>query len=165
MRCDELEGKLIDYLEGRARPAERRAAEQHLAGCIACRTRADEFEMLWSVLDDLPAISPSPAFDTSLRAHLSAEPARQDIWTWLPSPRLAFAMVALIAVSVWVSSLPQESHDQPLPNQIVSEADFRMIRDLSVLENYDVLSNFDALSELPVPLDHDAGGPVTRESR
>jgi hypothetical protein len=30
-----------------------------------------------------------------------------------------------------------------------SEEQFRMIKDLGVLENYDVLSNFDALSDLP----------------
>jgi hypothetical protein len=30
-----------------------------------------------------------------------------------------------------------------------TEADFRMIQDLPVLENYDVLTTFEALSELP----------------
>ena len=32
-----------------------------------------------------------------------------------------------------------------------SEAEFRMIKDLPVLEDYDVLADFDALSDLSVP--------------
>jgi anti-sigma factor RsiW len=154
MRCNELEGKLVEYLDGRARPAERRAAEAHLAGCDSCRVRAEEFRALWSTLDDLPAITPSPAFDASLRARIAAAPAHRGFWAWLPSPRLAFALVALIAVSAYISSIPQGSLKQPAPvASVVTESDFRMINDLPELENYDVLSKFDALSELPVPMD------------
>jgi anti-sigma factor RsiW len=162
MRCNELEGKLIEYLDGRARPAERRIAEAHLAECGSCRVRAEEFRALWSALDDLPALSPSPDFDASLRARIAAEPVHRGFWTWLPSPRLAFAMVALIAVSAWISSIPQVPLTQPAPiAAVVTESDFRMINDLPELENYDVLSKFDALSELPVPMDPVTPEPVT----
>ncbi len=124
-RCAGIEDKLVEYLDGRAKPAERRAVEEHLTACSSCRNRAEEFRHLWSALDDLPVISPSPAFDASLRARIAAEPARRGFWSWLPSPR----------------------------------ADFSMIRDLPVLENYDVLSKFDALSELPAP----PNGSLTQE--
>jgi len=155
MSCTGMKEKLVEYLDGRAKPAERRAVEKHISSCAECRIRAEEFRMLWTALDDVPVVAPSPSFDARLRARIAAEPARRPyFWSWLPSPRLAFAVAALVAMSVWVSHMPRVTSDQPAIDASVShvteEADFRMIRDLPVLENYDVLSSFDALSELPV---------------
>lgn len=156
-QCIILESKLVAYLDGRAAPSERRAVEEHLSGCASCRSRAEEFRALWNVLDDLPAISPSASFDASLRARLAAEPARRSFWEWMPSPRLAFAVAALVAMSVWLSSgsrvipNPQVASQTGQASQVSAESDFGMIRDLPVLENFDVVSKFDALSELPVP--------------
>ena len=155
-QCTAMENKLVVYLDGRARPAERHAVEEHLSGCASCRLRAEEFRALWTALDDLPAISPSPAFDASLRARIAAEPARRGSWNWIPSPRLAFAVTALLAMSVWLSSghrvktNPSVAGLASQMSQVSAESDFGMIRDLPVLENFDVISKFDALSELPV---------------
>jgi anti-sigma factor RsiW len=174
-QCAALESKLVEYLDGRARPAERHAVEEHLSTCASCRTRAEEFRSLWGALDDLPAISPSPAFDASLRARIAAEPPRRGFWDWLPSPRLAFAVTALVAMSVWLSSGPRVitnpsavSHEiqriETSKATVTAESDFGMIRDLPVLENFDVVSKFDALSELPGPVT--ASAPEgTKESR
>ena len=169
-KCAALESKLVEYLDGRARPAERHAVEQHLAGCASCRTRAEEFRALSIVLDDLPVISPSASFDAALRARIAAEPARRGFWSWMPSPRLAFAVTVLVAVSVWLSSAPHTITNPPVAvavnqaTQVPAESDFGMIRDLPVLENFDVVSKFDALSELPEA----SSGPAqqgTRETR
>ena len=159
-QCAALESKLVEYLDGRAKPAERHAVEEHLSGCASCRLRADEFGTLWSALDELPAITPSPAFDASLRARIAAEPPRRSFCDWLPSPRLAFAVTALLVMSVWLSSVPRAIKSPLIASHAVqtiqenkvtvtAESDFGMIRDLPVLENYDVISKFDALSELP----------------
>jgi hypothetical protein len=154
-QCAAMESKLVEYLDGRARPAERRAVEEHLSGCSDCRTRAEEFRALWTALDDLPAISPSPAFDVSLRARIAAEPARRSFWDWMPSPRLAFAVTALVVMSVWLSTTPHVTTSPSVISQAVqtskvtAEKDFGIIRDLPELENFDVISKFDALSELP----------------
>jgi hypothetical protein len=152
--CAALESILVEYLDGRARPADRHAVEQHLSHCASCRLRAEEFRAIFGVLDDLPAISPSPEFDASLRARIAAEPARRSFWQWLPSPRLAFAVTALVVLSVWLSSTPRVTTNPVASNQpsqlgqVPAESDFGMIRDLPVLENFDVVSKFDALSEL-----------------
>jgi anti-sigma factor RsiW len=163
-QCVALENTLIEYLDGRAKPSDRRVVEEHLAGCAACRLRAEEFRTVFSALDDLPALSPSPSFDATLRARIAAEPAPCRFWNWLPSPRLAFAVTALVAMSVWVSSMPRKMAPSAGNGQISTEADFGMIRDLPVLENYDVVSKFDALTELPNARDvsHE---DVTGESR
>ncbi len=153
--CAALESKLIAYLDGRARPDERRVVEAHLAECSACKLRAEEFRALWSVMDDLPAIAPSPAFDASIRARVAAEAPRRGFWDWMPSPRLAFAVTALVAMSIWMSSMPRAIPNATVATQTAqvgkpaAEPDFGMIRDLPVLENYDVISKFDVLSELP----------------
>jgi anti-sigma factor RsiW len=156
-QCAAMENQLVAYLDGRARPADRHAVEEHLSGCASCRSRAEEFRALFIALDDLPAISPSPAFDATLRARIAAEPVRRTFWAWLPSPRLAFAVTALVVMSVWLSSTPGVEQKGPAVSQalhetrISAESEFGMIRDLPVLENFDVVSTFDALSELPGP--------------
>lgn len=168
--CTALESILVEYLDGRARPAERRTVEQHLEGCSSCRVRVQEFRALWSEIEDLPEIAPSPAFDASMRARIAAEPVRRSFWDWLPSPRLAFAVTALIAMSVWMSSMPHViPHPSMVSQQIqaskqTAESDFGMIRDLPELENFDVISKFDALSELPGPATAPAPD-ATRETR
>src|SRR5215472_12376137 len=155
--CASIEGKLIAYLDGRAQPAERRAVEHHLSVCAECRARAEEFRGLWGALDDLPEIAPSPSFDAALRARIAAEPERRSFWHLLPSPRLAFAVTALVVMSAWLSSsprvkvVPTASEISRSARQPSVDSDFGIIRDLPVLENYDVLSKFDALSELNVP--------------
>jgi anti-sigma factor RsiW len=147
MNCEQMETRLIAYLDGRGSDADRREVESHLAECGACRTRAEEFHLLWGVLEEVPVQEPSPAFDARLRARIAEEPTRPSVWAWLaPSPRLAFAVSLLLLLSVYVSSLPPAPvQDHPAA---ATEAEFRMIRDLPVLENYDVLANFEALSEL-----------------
>ncbi|HEX3376272.1 MAG TPA: zf-HC2 domain-containing protein [Candidatus Acidoferrales bacterium] len=153
--CAAMESKLIEYLDGRARPAERRDVEEHLSACASCKTRAEEFRALWTSLDDLPEIMPSREFDASLRARIAAEPVRRNFWDWMPSARFAFAITALVVLSVWLSSAPRvvktstELSPAVQANKISTESDFGMIQNLPELENYDVISKFDALSELP----------------
>ena len=159
--------KVIDRVPGRARPVRRATFRRGtFVRLRLLAARAPKSLALYSVMDDLRAISPSPAFDASLRARIAAEPAPRSFWDWMPSPRLAFAMTALVIFSVWISSGPrvikspsvvsqgiqeiheiQESHE----SKVSAQNDFGMIRDLPELENFDVISKFDALSELPVP--------------
>ena len=151
MNCGHMQEHLIAYLDGKAAPAARREVEEHLAACPACRERAEQFRALWGALDEVPALSPSPSFDAAVRRRVAAEPHRAGLWAWLtPSPRLALAATALVVFSVWLSS--QRPGPQPIasaaPQSI--EAEFSMIQDLPVLEDYDVVASFDALAELPV---------------
>jgi anti-sigma factor RsiW len=155
MNCQAMEKSLIAYLDGKAHPAERREVETHLGACAECRVRAEQFRSLWGMLDELPLLSPSPAFDAEVRARVTREPRHAVPWMWpIPSPRLAFAVVAMVMLSVWLSSRPPVR--QPEVDSVAAvrangtETEFTMIKDLPALEDYDVLSNFDALSELPV---------------
>jgi anti-sigma factor RsiW len=140
-----MENKILGYVDGRLKESERLEVEKHLAACAACRLRVNEFRAVSGLLDELPMIEPSAAFDLRVHARVVAEPVKQGWWAWLmPAPRVAVAAAMLVAAMVWVGT----RHNQP---QIAQD-------DIPVLENYDVLSNFEPLTELPPPVQADDGG-------
>ncbi len=150
MNCEQVSNELIAYLDCRMDSAERREVESHLAGCAACRARAEEFREISKLVDELPTIDPSLGFDARVRQRLAAEPHRNWFQLLVPQPRLALAAVLLIALSVWIEKLPPSNPGAAVPNATTasSEQDFNAIQDLGVLENYDVVTKMDALSEL-----------------
>lgn len=148
MSCEKISNALIAYLDGRASSDERFVVEAHLKLCAACQERAEEFRRLWHVMAEVPSVEPSPAFDARLRQRI-AEAPKPKLWGWMiPAPRFALAVALLVTLSVWVGGRQPRSVN-PQNTAANSEEQFRMIKDLGVLENYDVLSNFDALSDLP----------------
>ena len=148
MNCERFETRLIAYMDGRATDAERGEVELHLVACSECRARVEDFRRLWGVLDEAPAHEVSPAFDARLRARMAAEP-RPSLLGWLlPQPRLALAMSLLFALGVWISLLPTAQNQNEIA-RTGSEEEFKMIKDLPVLEDLDVVANFEALSEVP----------------
>jgi anti-sigma factor RsiW len=147
MTCERIEGQLIAYLDGRARAQERREVEQHLAACAACRTRAEEMRAVWGLLADVPAADPSAWFDARLRQRIAAAPNPAWWQRWLPQPSLALATLALLVMGLVVSSGPR--HPAPVPQTAMTEQEeFRMIKNMQVLEDYEVLKDFDALNDL-----------------
>lgn len=148
MKCEEVSNELIAYLDRRANSAERLEVEEHLAGCAACRTRAEEFRKLWTVLDEVPLVEPSAAFDAKVRERIASEPQRSWFARMVPQPRLAFSVALLAVLTVWIASRPQE-RTSPFATAPTEEEQFQMIDHLGVLENFDVLTKSDVLSELP----------------
>jgi anti-sigma factor RsiW len=147
-----MENKILSYVDGRLKESERLEMDKHLAGCAACELRVNEFRAVSSLLDELPQIAPSPAFDVRVRARVAAEPVKQAWWAWFaPSPRVAMAGALLAVCLIWVGL---RSSDFVNP---ATEAEIN--QNMPVLENYDVLTNFEPLSDLsqPVaPADNDA---------
>jgi anti-sigma factor RsiW len=139
-----MENKILGFVDGRLKEAERLEVEKHLAACAACRLRVNEFRAVSGLLDELPVIEPSPAFDLRVHARVAAEPVKQSWWAWFtPSPRVAFAASLLLLATVWIGT--HSTNNSP---QIAQD-------DIPVLENYDVLSNFEPLTELPPPVQAD----------
>jgi anti-sigma factor RsiW len=146
MSCGRMEGRILEYVDGRLNEGERLEVQKHLESCAVCRLRVHEFSAVSSLLDELPMIEPSPAFDARVHALVAAEPAKKSWWAWtLPSPRVAFAASMLLVATVWLSSHQPGMNVANNPVQLDSP-------DLPVLENYDVLSNFEPLTELPQPV-------------
>lgn len=155
MSCERMESRILAYVDGRLNESERAEVQKHLDGCAVCRVRATEFSSVSDLLDELPVIEPSPAFDVRVRARIAAEPAKQSWWaplwaTLRPSPRIAFAASMLLLATVFVGYWGG-GPTQPLMSP--PEIDAGLNQDLSVLEDHDTLSNFEPLKELPPPVD------------
>lgn len=148
-----MESRILSYIDGRLKESERQDLEKHLAACAACQLRVEEFRAVSGLLDELPVIEPSPAFNARVHALVAAEPPRkQSWWAWLNvSPRVAFAACALLVAALWLGFMGRQHHTEfPFSNPQV--ADEQMMQDLPVLEDHDVLSNFEPLKELPPPV-------------
>jgi anti-sigma factor RsiW len=143
MMCDKFSSEWLAYIDGRASITERERLESHSQVCAGCQRRALEYTQLWRVLDESSISEPSMGFNARIRARVAAEP-KPHFWDGLlPTPRLALAMGLLLVLSAWFARVPVDT------TTAQSDQDFRMIRDLRVLENYDVLRDFGALSEIP----------------
>jgi anti-sigma factor RsiW len=145
MSCSRMENKILGYVDGRLKEGERLEMEKHLLTCGACHLRVNEFRSVHALLDELPMIEPSAAFDLRVRARVAAEPAKQSWWAWfMPSPRVAFVASMLLLGMVWIGSYNPVSISTPIDQD-----------DVPVLENYDVISSFEPLTELSqaVPAD------------
>jgi len=140
MSCQKMETRILAYVDGRLKEGERAEVDKHLAGCAACRLRVNEFRAVGDLLEELPMIEPSGAFNARVHALVAAEPQKRKSWlAWLtPSPRIAFVASLLLVATVWLGS-----QQAPPPPQIAET-------DLPVVENanYDVISSFAPLSDL-----------------
>ena len=146
MSCDRMENRILPYVDGRLKTSEMREVEAHLKICAACLLRVNEFRAVTGLLDELPQIEPSGAFDMRVRARVAAEPVKQRWWEgFAPSLRVVFAAATLVLATVWIGSKPSDSV-APIAGL---DQEAQVVGDLPVLENYDVLSNFDAISDLP----------------
>jgi anti-sigma factor RsiW len=159
MSCGRMEKKIMGYVDGRLKEGERLEMEKHLSTCAACRVRVNEFRAVNVLLDELPMIEPSAAFDVRMQARVAAEPAKQSWWAWFaPSPRVAFAASLLLLATVWIGSRG--------PDSSLSAADVEKInQNMQVLENYDVISDFAPLSDLPQPVQPDEGNDTNQNQQ
>jgi anti-sigma factor RsiW len=148
MKCEEVEKGIIAYLDRRASSAERRDVEEHLASCTTCRTRAEEFRKVWSVLEEMPTVEPSFGFDARVRQRVAAEPQRGWFDWFVPQSRLAFSAALLAALTVWIAKLPPSNPGMPGTTTATQQQDFNAIENLGVLENFDVVTKMDVLSDL-----------------
>ena len=154
MSCSRMEKQMLPYVDGRLKVSEQQQVETHLAACAACRVRVNEFRAVSGLLDELPQIEPSGAFDARVRARVAAEPVKQSWWAvFAPSPRAAFAASLLLLATIWIGSRPGNVNTtNSAANGGVQNID---PNDLPVLENYDILANFEPLTELPQPVQAD----------
>ena len=150
MSCERMESRILGYVDGRLKDGERLDVEKHLAACAACQLRVNEFRAVSGLLDELPVIEPSPAFDARVHALVAAEPPKVSWWSWLKvPPRVAFAATMLLLAALWMG---YSTRQVPMPVQV---DDAQLMQDLPVLEDHDVLSNFEPLKELPAKADDD----------
>jgi anti-sigma factor RsiW len=151
-----METRILAYVDGRLKESERGEMETHLAGCTACRLRVNEFRAVTGLLDELPVIEPSGAFNARVHALVAAEPQKRSGWlAWFaPSPRVAFAASMLLLATVWIGLM--NPGVQAIPEQ-----------DLPVVVNadYDVISSFSPISDLSQAPDDDSNDSDTQQQQ
>jgi anti-sigma factor RsiW len=164
MSCSRMEKWMLPYVDGRLKVSEAQEVEKHLAACAPCRLRVNEFRAVSGLLDELPQIEPSAAFDVRVNARVAAEPVKKSWWAWYaPSPRVAFAASMLLLATVWLGTRQPANSDHAQPN--VDEAQVQQInQDMPMLENYDVLTSFAPLTDLPQPAQDDDDQPDDSQS-
>lgn len=152
MSCEKMERRILAYVDGRLKESERAEVQKHLDGCAACRLRVKEFRAVNELLDELPVIEPSGAFNARVHALVAAEPRKKSSWlAWLaPSPRIAFVASMLLVATVWLGTRPSSPPIAPPDLPVVESAD------------YDVISSFAPLSDLSqAPTDDEANDSDT----
>lgn len=158
MSCERMESRILGYVDGRLKESERLDVDKHLADCPACALRVHEFRAVSDLLDELPVIEPSPAFDARVHARVAAEPQKVSWWAWVKvSPRVAFAASMLLLAAIWLGYTTRPA------NVPVAVDDAQLMQDLPVLEDHDVLSNFEPLKELPPLAPDDSDGPSQQQ--
>jgi len=161
MSCGRMEKQMLPYVDGRLKASEQRAVEAHLVECAACRVRVNEFRAVSGLLDELPEIEPSGAFDARVRARVAAEPVKQSWWAvFAPSPRAALAASMLLLATIWVGSRPNVNAPGTHSQDVAVNPANVDPNDLPVLENYDILANFEPLEDLPQPVQGDDSDEV-----
>jgi anti-sigma factor RsiW len=102
MRCAKIRTGILPYIDGRLQAKGRVEIEKHLATCSSCRLRMEEFSTVAVLLDQLPVIEPSFAFDMHVRAVAAGEAVKQGWWASLKaSPRVALAASMLLLAALW----------------------------------------------------------------
>ncbi len=164
MSCGRIEKQMMPYVDGRLKASEQRAVETHLETCPTCRVRVSEFRAVAGLLDELPQIEPSGAFDARVRARVAAEPVKRSWWAvFAPSPRAAFAASMLLLATIWIGSRPSNVNTTGGANGTTAAQAINP-NDLPVLENYDILANFEPLTELPQPAQADDSDDDSNQS-
>jgi anti-sigma factor RsiW len=147
MSCEKIVSRMLGYIDGRLKESERSEVRKHLASCVPCSLRVEEFRAVSGLLDELPVIEPSPEFDARVHALVAAEPVTKDWWAWLRvPPRIALVASALLIAALWLGLI-----ERPVAPAVQVD-DAQLIQDLPVLEDHDVLANFEPLKELPPPV-------------
>jgi negative regulator of sigma E activity len=112
MRCEEVEARLGDYVEGTLGPSERHAVEAHLRECAACATLAGDLARVHQLAASLDRLPPPPAAwarvaeRTGLNPH-EERPSKAWRHGWMA---LAAAACVVLAVAL-VIVLRQEKSD------------------------------------------------------
>jgi anti-sigma factor RsiW len=164
MKCEDVSKDLIAYVDGRTNSRERRAIDEHLAGCGECRTRVAEFRNVSVALDEVPAIEPSFGFDARLRQRIAAEPRQSGYFSFVRQPRLALSMALLAVLMIFIVKLPLGNPVTQPVNAVVQQEDFNAIKNLGVLEDYDVVTKLGALSDLVPTAANDSQPPQSQQS-
>jgi hypothetical protein len=157
MKCEEIRGMMPDLASGLMEVTPEVGG--HLADCVACAGKMEEFRQTMALLDEWKAPEPSPYFDVRLQARLREEMAKpQAGWlAWFRRPVLAAALTVLMGVGVGLFFTKGGGRYGSADNVVAvidSTEPGSAVGDLQALDkNHDLYADFDLLDDLEVQHD------------
>jgi hypothetical protein len=134
MSCEDVRGRLDDYVEGTLLDADRREVDAHLSGCAACREEAAGLVALLAAAADLPReIRPPRELWAGIDARIDAEPGTvvgrprakrppalrsSRRATGIPRWALVAAALAIVVVTAAVTSLLTRRYDEAVARKL-----------------------------------------------
>ncbi len=176
MTCEEVRGRLDDWVEGKLDGSEAESVAAHVAGCDACRAEARALEELLSGAAGLPReIRPPRDLWAGIDARLGEAPtqARAPRRAGLPAWALVAAALALVIVTAAVTSFLTRSQDAPIADEarflaasqeLIAGVEAQTLSPETMANVRRTLEVSDAaIAELQVALERDPGnGELTR---
>ncbi len=71
--CRLIEEKLVDFIEQQLDDELTERIRQHIESCASCRELVEQFRAIWTSVDEIEELEPSPFFRTRLEARLDDE--------------------------------------------------------------------------------------------
>ncbi|PKN17604.1 MAG: hypothetical protein CVU71_16085 [Deltaproteobacteria bacterium HGW-Deltaproteobacteria-6] len=108
-KCQDIENLLPLYPEGVLSDAEKRAVEEHLAGCTECRKELACLQKAGQMVDNLPAVEEPPWFQQKIMARVREEADKKSFarkWFYplrikIPVQIMATIVIAVLAVYLY----------------------------------------------------------------
>jgi hypothetical protein len=102
---DEWTNKLSDYLDDELTPAERRAVEEHLAGCAECTHTLGELRRVVERARALPSRPPGADLWSGIERRMSAGGTIAAFRPLRPAQRFSFTLPQLAAAAVLIAAV------------------------------------------------------------
>jgi predicted anti-sigma-YlaC factor YlaD len=117
MKCKETRKALSRYLDHELSPTETSSIEEHLTGCIECRTELETQQRLWTLLGSVEPIR-APNLVAAVEARLSEPRGWLSFLAGLRLRSFAYATATLalvglfVGTGVWAGTVRHASDDQ-----------------------------------------------------
>lgn len=103
MKCDFYEEKIMEYLDGELDLRKKEDILRHISGCSRCSDFLAAMRLEYTLLSELPLLSPTPDFTQKVMSSIRNKKAvdytpKESI---LPSAVLAFSALALYILEFW----------------------------------------------------------------
>jgi len=106
MRCDEVQNRIVEYIENELDANERDAFDRHMAECEACASELAAYQRTMTLLEDDGYVEPDPFYWTRFEAGLRARMRHgRRGFVWIPgfenlAPKLAPIAVAVLFFAI-----------------------------------------------------------------
>lgn len=154
MKCNEVENKIEDYLEGSLSAEEKTAFEQHLSGCDACKLAVKQTEALLAtirkVTPEVPDEKLKYSFEHMLQTEKQLVAQKKEpkviALSWKTAFQVAASVLLLIAGYMFGESQAKQKADTQITYLEQQSEDLKTEMTLAMLDNRSASKRIQAVS-------------------